>query len=70
MAGRVLIEALKRAGPQPDTEKVVEAFEAMNSFDLGLGVPISFGRSEHQGLHKVWGTQLDESGKYEPIDLQ
>ncbi|MGO9547219.1 MAG: ABC transporter substrate-binding protein [Rhodomicrobium sp.] len=70
VAGRVLIEALKRAGPQPDTEKVVEAFEAMNSFDLGLGVPISFGRSEHQGLHKVWGTQLDESGKYEPIDLQ
>ncbi len=70
ISARVLIEALKRAGPQLDTEKLVEAFETMHDFDLGLGTPISFSRSEHQGLHKVWGTQLEESGKYEPIDLQ
>lgn len=70
VAARVLIEALKHAGPQLDTEKVVDAFEAMHGLDFGLGTPISFGKSEHQGLHKVWGTQLDESGKYEPIDLQ
>lgn len=70
VAARVLIEALKHAGPQLDTEKLVDAFEAMHGLDLGLGTPISFGKSEHQGLHKVWGTQLNESGKYEPIDLQ
>ncbi|MGO8951824.1 MAG: ABC transporter substrate-binding protein [Rhodomicrobium sp.] len=70
VAARVLIEALKHAGPQLDTEKLVDAFEDMHGLDLGLGTPVSFGKSEHQGLHKVWGTQLDESGKYEPIDLQ
>jgi ABC-type branched-subunit amino acid transport system substrate-binding protein len=70
IAGRVLIEALKRAGPQPDTEKLVEALESMHDFDIGLGVPVSFGKGEHQGLHKVWGTELTEAGKFEPIDLQ
>jgi branched-chain amino acid transport system substrate-binding protein len=70
VAAQVLIEALKRAGPEPDTEKVVDALEAMRDFDLGLGAMISYGKSEHQGSHKVWGTQLNEDGKYEPVELQ
>ena len=69
VSAQVLIEALKRTGPQLDTEKLVDALENMHGFDLGLGAQINFGRSEHQGLHKVWGTQIDESGKFEPIDL-
>ena len=70
VAAEVLIEALKRAGAQLDTEKLVDTLEKMHGFDLGLGAPISFGRSDHQGLHKVWGTQLNELGQYEPVDLQ
>jgi len=37
---------------------------------LGLGTPINFSQSEHQGSHKVWGTQLDDHGRYQLIDLQ
>jgi branched-chain amino acid transport system substrate-binding protein len=70
VAASVLIEALKRTGPQLDTEKLVDAFETMRNFDMGLGTPISFGRAEHQGSHKVWGTQLDAAGHYQAIDLQ
>jgi branched-chain amino acid transport system substrate-binding protein len=70
VAAKVLIEALKRTGPQIDTERVVESLESMRDLDLGLGTMISFGRSEHQGSHKVWGTQLNEAGKYEAIELQ
>jgi len=70
IVGRILVEAMKRAGPQPDTEKVVEAFESVRDFDIGLGAPITFGKSEHQGSHRVWGAQLTETGKYEPIELQ
>ena len=70
VSARILIEALKRAGPQLDTERVVETLEAMRDFDLGLGTPISFSRSDHQAVHKVWGTQLTETGTYEPIELQ
>ena len=70
VAAQVLIEALKRAGPQLDTEKVVNALENLRDFDMGLGAMINFGKSEHQGSHKVWGTQLSDSGKYEAFELQ
>ena len=70
IASRIMIEALKRAGSQLDSEKLVEAFENMKDFDLGLGTAINFSKSEHQGSHKVWGTQLNEAGNYEPVELQ
>jgi branched-chain amino acid transport system substrate-binding protein len=68
--GKVLIAALQRNGVQLDTEKLVETFENLHDLDIGLGTPVTFSRSEHQGVHKVWGTQLDEAGHYQPIDLQ
>jgi ABC-type branched-subunit amino acid transport system substrate-binding protein len=66
----VLLEALKRTGPQLDTEKLVDALENLRGFDMGLGTLINFSPSEHQGSHKVWGTQLDDHGHYQPIDLE
>ncbi len=70
VAANVLIEALKRNGSELDTEKLVDTLENLRDLDIGLGTPVSFSRSEHQGVHKVWGTQLDESGRYQPLDLQ
>ena len=70
VAANVLIAALKQNGPQLDTERLVATLENLRDLDLGLGTPVSFGRSEHQGVHKVWGTQLDANGHYQPIDLQ
>jgi branched-chain amino acid transport system substrate-binding protein len=70
VAAKVLIEALKRNGPQLDTEKLVETLENLHDLDIGLGTPVTFGRSEHQGVHKVWGTQIDASGHYQAIELQ
>jgi branched-chain amino acid transport system substrate-binding protein len=66
----VLIAALQRNGAQLDTERLVATFENMRDLDIGLGTPVGFTRSEHQGMHKVWGTQLDANGHYQPIDLQ
>jgi branched-chain amino acid transport system substrate-binding protein len=70
VAARVLVEALRRAGPQLDTEKLVGALEGMRDLDLGLGTPVNYGRTEHQAVHKVWGTELNGSGHYQAIDLQ
>jgi hypothetical protein len=70
VAANVLIAALKRNGADLDTEKLVATLENLHDFDIGLGTLITFGRSEHQAVHKVWGTQLDETGHYQPIDLQ
>ena len=37
MAASLLAEGLQRAGPQIDTEKLVDALESMRNFDLGVG---------------------------------
>jgi len=66
----VLIAALQRNGAQLDTESLVGTLENLRDLDVGLGTPVIFSRSDHQGVHKVWGTQLDETGHYQPIDLQ
>jgi ABC-type branched-subunit amino acid transport system substrate-binding protein len=66
----VMIAALQRTGAQLDTDKLVATLENLRDLDIGLGTPVTFSRSEHQGVHKVWGTQLDGNGHYQPIDLQ
>jgi branched-chain amino acid transport system substrate-binding protein len=66
----ILAEAVKRVGRDIDTEKLVEELERMHDFDLGLSAPITFSPNDHQGSHKVSGTQLDETGHYQPIDLE
>jgi ABC-type branched-subunit amino acid transport system substrate-binding protein len=69
ITANVMIEGLKRTGPMLDTERLVEGLESLRDLDLGLGTLVNFGRTEHQGIHKVWGTQLDAQGRYQPIEL-
>ena len=69
ITANVMIEGLKRTGPLLDTERLVEGLESLRDLDLGLGTLVNFGRTEHQGIHKVWGTQLDAQGRYQPIEL-
>ena len=70
VAANVLIQALKKSGPQFDTERLIDTLEATRNLDLGLGTQLNFGRAEHQASHKIWGTALDESGKFAPIELE
>ena len=70
VAANVLITALRRNGADLDTEKLVTTLENLRDLDIGLGTPVSYGRPEHQGVHKVWGTQIDDNGRFQPIDLQ
>jgi ABC-type branched-subunit amino acid transport system substrate-binding protein len=70
VAANVLIQAIKKTGPQLDTEKLIDTLENTRNLDLGLGTPLGFGRSEHQASNKVWGTALDESGRYQPLELE
>jgi ABC-type branched-subunit amino acid transport system substrate-binding protein len=46
---KVLVEALKRAGPHPTRAKVLAALEHMNKFDLG-GLEVSYSPTDHTGL--------------------
>jgi branched-chain amino acid transport system substrate-binding protein len=70
IVGNLLVEGLKRAGRNLDTETLVQALEGIHDLDLGIGTTIGFGPSEHQGSHKVWGTMLQPDGSYKPIELE
>ena len=70
VVAKILVEALRRAGPQPDTEKLIDTLETVHNLDMGLGTVINFGPSEHQASHKIWGTQLDRSGRFNAIDFE
>jgi ABC-type branched-subunit amino acid transport system substrate-binding protein len=69
VSANMLIQAIKQAGPQIDTEKLIDVLEAMRNVDLGLGTSLNFGRAEHQASHKIWGTAIDDNGKYAPLEL-
>ena len=70
IAANVLIQALKKTSPQIDTERLIDTLENMRALDLGLGTPLSYGRAEHQASHKIWGTAIDDNGKYGPVELE
>ena len=68
LAGTLLVEGLRRA-PVLETEKVIDALESIRGLDLGTGAQLSFGMSEHQASHKVWGTVLDDKGAFQTFQL-
>jgi ABC-type branched-subunit amino acid transport system substrate-binding protein len=70
LAASLMIEGLKRAGPDFTTESLVDTLESMRGLDLGIGTTLGFGMSEHQASHKVWGTILDGQGQYQSLDLE
>jgi branched-chain amino acid transport system substrate-binding protein len=53
----VVTEALRRAGPRATRAGFIRAMESLGGWDPGLGVKLTFGRSRHQGLQKVWLTK-------------
>jgi ABC-type branched-subunit amino acid transport system substrate-binding protein len=70
LVAHLLGEGLRRVGRDLDTEKLVDALEGIQAFDLGLGTPLRFGPSDHQGSHRVWGTVLDAQGQFKALDLE
>ena len=69
LSGRLLLEGMNRTGDDLTTARLIDALESMKEFDMGIGAPVTFSRSEHQGSHKVWGTVLDKTCRYQTLDL-
>jgi len=57
---RVMVEGLRRAGPDLNREKFIDAIEFIENFSLGIGNPLTFSSQDHQGLDKVYFTQVHE----------
>jgi branched-chain amino acid transport system substrate-binding protein len=52
VAAKLLVEGLRRAGPNPTRQKLVAALEAMHELDLG-GVNIGYSATDHDGSRFV-----------------
>lgn len=63
LAAKILVEGLKKAGASPDREKIIDALENLTNLDIGIGVPVSYSKANHQASHKVWPTVI-RGGKY------
>jgi ABC-type branched-subunit amino acid transport system substrate-binding protein len=48
IAAKVLVEGLRRAGPQPTREKLLAALDTVSGYDVG-GYLVSFTPSNHNG---------------------
>jgi ABC-type branched-subunit amino acid transport system substrate-binding protein len=60
---RVLVEGLRRAGPDLTREGFIDALESIRDLSLGLDLNIAFSASDHQGLDRVYFTRL-ENGQF------
>ena len=63
---KVIVEGLRRAGPNPTRAGFRQALESLKNFDLGIGAPLTFGPERHQGLDSVYFTRV-VNGRWAPI---
>lgn len=63
---KTLVEALRAFGRLPRREELAQALESFTAGDVGLGVPVSFGPTRHQGFDAVYFTTLSQ-GAVVPI---
>ncbi|HEX2544191.1 MAG TPA: ABC transporter substrate-binding protein [Ramlibacter sp.] len=62
-AAKVLVEGLRRAGPQPTRQKLVTALENLRNFDIG-GLEISYGPEDRTGLDFADLSIVGSDGKF------
>ncbi|MGD9832606.1 MAG: ABC transporter substrate-binding protein [Piscinibacter sp.] len=62
-AAKVLVAALRRAGPSPSRLKIQQALETMNKVDIG-GLEVSFSANDHTGLEFVDLSIIGPNGKF------
>jgi ABC-type branched-subunit amino acid transport system substrate-binding protein len=60
---KVLVEALRRAGPNPTRAKVLAALESIKKFDIG-GLEVSYAPDDHTGLDFADLSIIGADGKF------
>lgn len=62
-AAKVLVEGLRRAGPNPSREKVQAALEGIRKLDIG-GLEVNYGPDDHTGLDFADLSIIGSDGKF------
>jgi branched-chain amino acid transport system substrate-binding protein len=70
IGAQVFLEALRRAGRDLDTARLVASLESIQNLDLGIGAQITYGPTDHQGCDVTWGWLLQPDGSYKQVALE
>ena len=62
LGAKVLVEGLRRAGPNPTRARIIQALETVSAFDLG-GITVSYSPQNRVGSRYVEVTVIGSSGK-------
>lgn len=62
-AAKVLVEALRRAGPKPSRERIQAALEGLSKYDIG-GLEVNFSPQDHTGLDFADLAIVTSDGKF------
>ncbi|HRD84876.1 MAG TPA: ABC transporter substrate-binding protein [Rubrivivax sp.] len=62
-AAKVLVEGLRRAGPNPTGQRLRDALEGLGDFDLG-GMKLSYGSASRTGLDFADLSIIDATGRF------
>lgn len=60
---KILVEGLRRAGPELTREKFIAAIESIRDYSLGIANTVNFSPQNHQGLERVYFTRMT-GGKF------
>ena len=63
----VVVEALRRAGPDPSRDAFVRGMESLTGWDPGLGLGLQLSPANHQAHHRVWLTRT-ERGRWISVE--
>ncbi len=57
---RVLVEGLRRTGPDLTRERFITSLESVRTYDLGIDNALAFSARDHQGLDRVYFTHFKD----------
>jgi ABC-type branched-subunit amino acid transport system substrate-binding protein len=63
---KLVVEVLRRVGPNFDRRALRQAAESVKNFDLGISDPVSFGPNSHDGLRRVYYASVTD-GQFLPV---
>jgi ABC-type branched-subunit amino acid transport system substrate-binding protein len=63
LSARLVVEVLRKLGPNPRRDRLRAAAESLKDVDLGLDTLVSFGPERHQALDEVYYTTV-EKGRF------
>ena len=66
LGAKVIVEGLRRASPNITRERLIDALQSA-PIDIGIGAPLRYSKTEHQGSHQVWLTVI-RNQKIVPLD--